>query len=192
LAPVFATILAWIFLGEKLSPLALFGILLTVSGVFWVVNEEHHDKIHGSKSRGILLGILAALGQGAGVILAKYGFRTEIDTLPATILRMVPATIVMWMAALLIRRASSVKILFKDPKAARFIFIASILGPFIGVWLANVAVKYTEAGIAATLLSIVPIVIIPMIWVVRRTKPSLRAITGTILAVIGVALIFLR
>lgn len=192
LAPVFTTILAWLLLGEKLSPLALFGILLTISGVFWVVNEEHHDSVHGSKSRGIMLGVLSALGQGAGVILAKYGFRTEIDALPATILRIVPATLVMWMAALLWRRASSIKILRKDRKAARFIFIASILGPYLGVWLANVAVKYTEAGIAATLLSIVPIVVIPMIWVVRGTKPSLRAVAGTILAIIGVALIFLR
>ncbi len=192
LAPVFTTALAWIFLGEHLSLVALGGIALTFLGIYWVVNEkspEHHPHI---KLKGVILGIIAALGQGAGVILAKYGFRTEIDALSATILRMIPATLVMWLAAILLRRVAPMKVFFTDKKSARYILIASVIGPFLGVWLANVAVKYTEAGIAATLLAIVPIIVIPMIWVLRGTRPTARAWVGTLIAVTGVALIFLR
>ena len=192
LAPVFTTILAWIFLGEKLSLLAVAGIVLTVWGIFWVVNEKHHEKVHGSKTRGIIMGVIAALGQGVGVILAKYGFRTEIDTLAASILRMVPATMAMWLAALFMHRLSSLRTFSADKLAVKYILLASFIGPFLGVWLANAAVKYTEAGIAATLLAMVPIFIIPMIWIVRGTTPSVRAVTGTSLAIAGVAMIFLR
>ncbi|MBN2356543.1 DMT family transporter [candidate division KSB1 bacterium] len=192
LAPVFATILAWIFLGERLSYLAIFGITLTIAGIFWVVYERQTEEIHGSKTKGVILGIIAALGQGIGVILAKYGFRTEIGTLEATLIRMVPATIFMWLVVLFVRKLPPVGAIIRDKKSARFILIASIIGPYLGVWLANAAVKYTEAGVAATLLATVPIFIIPMIWITRGSKPSLRATVGTFIAVAGVALIFLR
>jgi drug/metabolite transporter (DMT)-like permease len=192
LSPVFATALAWFFLGEHLGLMALSGIAITFFGIYWVVNEksdEHHSHV---KMKGIILGILAALGQGAGVILAKYGFRTEIDALSATILRMIPATLVMWLAAIVLRKLGPTKILLTDKKTAWYILIASIIGPYWGVWLANIAVKYAEAGIAATLLATVPVILIPMIWFVRGTRPTVRALAGTVIAMAGVALIFLR
>ncbi len=192
LAPIFTTILAWIFLSEALSPLAVIGILLGITGIFWVVSEPRSEEGQGSKVKGVLLGILAALGQGIGVILAKYGFRTEIDALDATILRMLPATIFMWLVVLVARKTPPIGSIIQDKKSVQFIFIASIIGPYLGVWLANVAVKYTEAGVAATLLAMVPIFIIPMIWIVRGKRPSLRGVVGTFIAVLGVVLIFLR
>ncbi len=192
LAPVITTLFAWLFLGEKLNALALSGIVLTIAGIIWVVNESEHDPAHGSRLRGIVLGVIAALGQGFGVILAKYGFRTEIGTLDATLLRMIPATLAMWLVMLLLRRISPMKRVLHDRKSIRFIIIASIIGPFLGVWLANAAVKYTEAGIASTLLATVPILVIPLVWILRGTRPTLRAVVGTCVAVAGVALIFLR
>ncbi len=192
LAPVFTTIFAWFFLGEHLSLVGLAGILITFTGIFWVVNEksaEHHPNV---KFKGIILGILAALGQAAGVILAKYGFRTEIDALSATILRMVPATLAMWATAIVLKRLSPIKVFITDKKATRFIIIASIIGPYLGVWLANIAVKYAEAGVASTLLAMVPVLLIPLVWIVHGNRPTLRAVTGTLIAMAGVALIFLR
>ena len=192
LAPVFTTAIAWFLLGEHLNMVALGGIAITGVGIFWVVNEqseEHHPRV---KLKGVILGIIAALGQGVGVILAKYGFRTEIDALSATLLRMVPAMLTMWLAAIVLRQAVPFKLLATDRKAVRFIFIASILGPYLGVWLANAAVKYTEAGVAATILAIVPIIVIPLVWVSQGHRPTLRAVTGTLIAIAGIALLFMR
>lgn len=192
LAPVITTLFAWLFLDEKLNALAIFGIVLTIGGIVWVVNETEHEPSHGSKMQGIILGVIAALGQGFGVILAKYGFRTEIGTLDATLLRMLPATLVMWLVMLMLGKLKPIPGVLHDRKSVQFIIIASIIGPFIGVWLANAAVKYTEAGIAATLLATVPILVIPLVWIIHGTRPSLRAVMGTCIAVAGVALIFLR
>lgn len=193
LAPPIAAILAWIFIDEQLSAMAIGGIVLTVMGIVWVVNERNvAENITGSKLKGILFGIIAAMGQATGVLLVKYGFRENLDALSATILRMLPATLFLLFIALL--RGQLIKIVrsMNNRQDALLIFFGSIIGPFLGVWLSIVAVKYTKAGIAATLLATVPITVIPLVIIIKKQNPSLRSVLGALVAVAGVALIFMR
>ncbi len=193
LAPPITAILAWIFLNERLSAIAIFGIVLTIWGIFWVVNEKNApDETRGSKTSGVIAGLVAALGQGVGVIFAKQGMQTEIDALSGTILRMIPAAIVLWLVAILWGWGKKPFVALKDKRAALATIAGSIVGPFLGVWFSLIAIKYTEAGVAATLLATVPILILPMVIVVRKIKPSLRAVVGTVIAVLGIALLFMR
>jgi len=193
LAPPITAVLAWFFLDEKLSTIAIIGIILTIWGIFWVVNEKKApEATRGSKTLGLIMGLVAALGQGVGVILAKQGFRTEIDALSGTIIRMIPAAIVLWLVAFIWGHWRKAITALKDKKALLPLLAGSIVGPFLGVWLSLVAVKHTEAGVAATLLATVPILILPMVALVYKTRPSLRAVLGTIVAVFGIALLFLR
>jgi len=55
-----------------------------------------------------------------------------------------------------------------------------------------VAVSHTQAGIAATLMAPVPVFILPLVRIVYGEQVSLRAGLGAIIAVGGVALLFLR
>lgn len=193
MAPPITTLVAWLFLGETLSQMAVIGISITFAAIIWVVSEKHGGElIRGSKTVGVILGFVAAAGQGLGVILAKIGLSDGLDSLSATLLRMIPAAVALWGVALVTRHAKSAIVSMRDKTSALFILGGAVFGPYIGVWLSIVAVKYTEAGIAATLLSTVPILIIPMEYAVHRRKPSLRAVIGTVLAVAGIALIFLR
>ncbi len=193
LAPPFTAVVAWIVLDEQLGWMAIAGILLTIAAIFWVVGEKHDNElIRGSKTVGILLGFVAAIGQGMGVILVKIGLDSNLDSLSATLLRMIPATIALALLALFTRRAKRILLAVRDKTVALIVLGGAILGPYIGVWLSLVAVKYTKAGIASTLLATVPILIIPIEFMVHRRKPTLRAIIGTVLAVSGIALIFLR
>lgn len=68
---------------------------------------------------------------------------------------------------------------------------AAVVGPFLGVTLSMIAVTYTEVGIAQTLLSLMPVMIIPVIWILYRQRTSWRGILGAIIAVIGVAILFI-
>lgn len=193
LAPPFTVLLAWMFLDEKLGALALSGVLVTVLGIFWVVSEKHGtEQIRGPKTKGIILGIIAALGQGAGLILAKEGLQGDLDTLSATILRMVPAALILWIYALFSGHILPTIKSLAHKKALAATIGGTIFGPYLGVWLANIAVKNTQTGIASTLLATVPILIIPMVYIVHQTKPSVRAIIGTMIAFIGIAVLFLR
>jgi drug/metabolite transporter (DMT)-like permease len=65
LAPIFGSIIAWIFFGEVLTPWQITGIVLALTGIAWVVmsHEEPPDTPRGHTSRGVLFGVLAALGQ---------------------------------------------------------------------------------------------------------------------------------
>jgi len=54
-----------------------------------------------------------------------------------------------------------------------------------------VAVKYSYVGIAATIMSIVPVLIIPLVILIYRERVSARAVVGAVLAVAGVVLLFL-
>lgn len=193
LAPPFTTIIGWFVLSETLEILALLGIALTVAGIIWVVNEQNVDeRTHGSKLKGVILGIIAALGQATGVILVKYGLEADLDALSATILRMAPAAGVMTLVAITSRQLPRIRTALKSPSILLAIVIGSFTGPYFGVWLSIVAVKYTAAGIASTLLATVPVMVIPMVVIVHKVRPSFRAIVGTLVTVIGVALIFLR
>jgi drug/metabolite transporter (DMT)-like permease len=69
--------------------------------------------------------------------------------------------------------------------------LGAFFGPFLGVGLSLLAVQYTETGVAATIMSIVPVLIIPPAVLVFREKISLRAVLGSVLAVVGVAMLFL-
>ncbi|HSN54102.1 MAG TPA: EamA family transporter, partial [Candidatus Sulfomarinibacteraceae bacterium] len=63
--------------------------------------------------------------------------------------------------------------------------------PFLGVSLSLLAVKYTEAGVAATLMALTPVLIIPVSVLVFREQVARPAVLGAVVAVAGSALLFL-
>ena len=72
------------------------------------------------------------------------------------------------------------------------ISIGSFFGPFIGVSFSLIAVKYTSTGVAATLMAIVPVLLIPPSILLKKEKVTWKEITGALIAVLGVATFFLK
>jgi len=52
------------------------------------------------------------------------------------------------------------------------------------------AVKYTQAGIASTIMAIVPVLIIPPSVYLNKEKVTLAEVAGAVISVAGVALFF--
>jgi len=204
-APIMATIMAWFFLGEQLGLIDLFGITLTVFGVSWVVlerrfkgsNQFNLESSHpdsGTLLKGVFLGLGAAFGQAAGLVLSKYGMLYAggtVEPLPASFVRMFASFILIWLFAGFRGEIKGNIKAMKNSKAMLFAGGGAFFGPFMGVWMSLVAVKYIEAGIAATLNSLTPIFIIPVVMLHFKEKVSLRAFLGAVVAVLGVALLFL-
>ena len=193
LAPVFSAIIALPLLGERLVFGALLGMGLTLGGVMFVLLDCRNANVpHGHRIRGATLAILGSLGQAVGLNLSKLGMGTVIDPLPATALRMAAGAAGIWVLALATRRVGGVSKLARD-RVARWATIgATLLGPVTGIWLSLVAVRHTETGIAATLMATTPILILPLLAFVEKERVSTRAIVGTFLSVMGVALLFLH
>lgn len=193
LAPPFTTLIAWLWLGEVLPPLAFVGMAVTLVGVAWVVAERGATPIpRGARIRGVLLASLGSLGQALGLVLSKMGMGETVDPLPATAIRMAAAVAGVWVLAVATGRAGDAGRLLRDPRARYAAAGATIVGPVLGVWLSLVAVRLTETGIAATLMATTPVLILPLVRVVYGERITRRAVGGALVAVAGVSLLFLR
>ena len=203
--PIMATIIAWIFLDEKLKPIDLVGIAVTIAGISWVVSERrpktNANGVHeshpdsGTLTKGILLALVAAMAQATGLVFSKKGMLAAggtVSPLEASYVRITSAMIVIWLFSILARgKLQETLATTRNRKAMLFTFGGAFFGPFLGVWMSLVAVAHIEAGIAATLNSTTPVLIIPAIILVYRERVTGRAVAGAVVAVIGVALLFL-
>jgi drug/metabolite transporter (DMT)-like permease len=194
LDPVFSALIAWIWLGEKLTVMEIAGILITVFGVGWVVMEQRNGQ--GAHTRkdlilGILCGIGAVLGQAIGFVLSKKGLADNFSPLSGVLIRILVATAVMWVLALFSGKIKDTISGFTDVSARNNILAGSVLGPCLGVWLSMVAVQLVHVGIASTIMATRPILMLPLSKIIYKEKISMRAIIGTVIALMGVSVIFL-
>ena len=198
-APALSVILAWAFLGERLTFADLLIIVAITAGIVWVVSEEPEqpaDKAAEQQDRrhhliGLLFGVGAATGQAVGFTLSKVGLADNFPTISATLMRLLVATIVVWLISMVRGElGSSVRDLRLHPRAFQAMVIASILGPVLGVWFSLIAEQQTSVGVSSTLSSLSPIFLIPISFVVYRERFSRRAVIGTLLVIVASALLF--
>jgi drug/metabolite transporter (DMT)-like permease len=69
--------------------------------------------------------------------------------------------------------------------------LGATFGPFLGVSLSLVAVQNTEAGVAATIMALVPVLIIVPSVLIFKERVTPRAVIGAVIAVTGTVLLFL-
>ena len=203
--PIMTVAIAWLFLGERLNLLNILGIAVTIGGISWVVLERrfqgsnhfnlqpgHPDS--GSLVKGVLLALVAALGQAAGLVLAKQGMLHAggtVEPLPAAYIRMAVSLVVIWIITAFRGQLGQAARAMKNGPALGLSAAGALFGPFLGVWMSLVAVKYIATGLAATLNSTTPVMILPLIIFWYKEKVTPRATLGAIVTVCGVALIFL-
>ncbi len=196
LAPVISAILAYFFLDEVLTAWGIIGMAITLAGVGLVVFERQEiptSKYKISKA-GIFYGLMGALGQAVGLILAKFAFNEgSINGFLATFIRLLSAIIILLPLALMAKKYKNpVKIFSKDLKAFAATMIGTTLGPYLGITFSLLAIANAKVGIASTLMSLMPIMMLPISKYVFKENINWRAISGALLAVVGVAILFLR
>ena len=194
--PVISTLFAWFLLGEKVRFFELAGIFLVMSGIMIVVSERNNDeknqKDRKQYATGILFAFLGAFGQAFGLVLAKKGLEGNFSPLSGVLVRMLSAMVFMWLITLFMGQVkSTIQKSLSSPVALRNIAVGSFVGPFIGVWLSLVAIQNAQVGIASTLMALAPIITLPIMKWGYKEKVSRLAITGTITALCGVAVIFM-
>ncbi len=200
LSPIFASAGAYLMLGEIISPLAILGIATTIAGVTWVVLEREHRSMEAPisrrfKIRGVLFALVGAVGQGMGLVFSKKGILlvpdTTLNALSATLIRMTVGALFVWISIIAAGRFPELRIALNRKQGMKYAVAAAFFGPFIGVTLSMAAVTFTQTGIAQTLMSLMPVFIIPVVWVLYKQRISWRGTLGATIAVIGVAILFL-
>jgi len=193
LAPPFAALAGALLLGEIPGPVGAAGMVLTLAGVAWVVSERHsREETPRHRFEGVAIAVFSAACQGLGLVLSKLGMGGEVAPLAATWVRIAVATAAIWALAAVARRTTGLGLRTAVRSGWPFVVAGAFFGPFVGVWLSLAAVRLTDVGVAATLMSTTPLLLIPVVALTEGYRPTLRAVAGTVLAIAGVALLFSR
>ena len=193
--------------GQQLSWKTLLAMAVTLAGIAITVfhRGDGHKMELALPLRGVLFGLGAALGQGIGLVLSKIGLDHYTADVPAEVLpqvasvlpfganaiRALAATVCFLTWVLLRGEGRQALACTHDRKGMAAMLIAVFFGPFIGVGLSLMALEYTAAGIASTLMALTPILILlPSKWMFHQPI-TWKAVMGAVISCIGVSLFFL-
>lgn len=201
LAPLAAVLMAWVTLGQEMSAMSVLAMVVTLAGISISVlgRGEHHKVSLKLPLNGILFAIGAALCQGIGLVLSKIGMdHYQTDAIPAWLIPFSAnffrciAGIVGFSLLLYFREGwQPLREALHDRKGMTVAMATTIFGPFVGVGFSLMAVQYTNAGIASTLMALTPIIIIlPSYWLFHQ-KITWKAVVGAVISVAGVSLFFM-
>jgi drug/metabolite transporter (DMT)-like permease len=194
LVPAISALMAFIFLKESLSLTVIIGMVITLVGIIFVVGEGNAEDKHELTFFGIFCATMGAVGQAAGMLFAKAAFsHGEINSFVASFTR-IASSVLLYLPFMLIAKSymSPVKLFKKDSKSFYLALAGAILGPYCGMTLSLVAVKNTSVGIASTLMATTPVIMLPILHYYKKETISLRGIIGSVIAVAGVAILFLH
>lgn len=215
IAPVAAALTGWALLGEHMTMLAVVGMLITMAGISMSVlskPEEGKMKIK-LPIKGVVYGIIAAVGQGVGLVFSKQGMLLYQSNLADTLAQTTAfdsfymsfaSTMIRCLVALagfLLMYAwqryrndedcFKLTHIFNNKRIFWLATLSTVTGPFIGVALSLAASLYTSTGITQTIMSLVPVLILYPSHLLFKTKITFFEVVGAIISVIGVALFFL-
>lgn len=193
LAPPITAITGYFFLNEKLTIFSILGILITFAGIALAVfshNPENEKIKLNMPLRGFLYALGGALGQAFGLVLSKKGMN-GYDAFASTQIRIITGIIGFTILVILMKRTKQVFGALTHKQGMIGITVGSFFGPFLGVSLSLLAIKYTASGIAATIMATIPILIIAPSVLIFKQKVSKKEIIGAIISVIGVAFFFI-
>lgn len=206
LAPLLTALIGWRVLGELLSGRDALGMALTVGGIAWAVLDERDPAISAAElgepaerpaspasrrlAAGLVLGFLGALGQAGGLVLSKLGMG-GYDAVAATQVRVIAAIAGYTLFVAAVRGWPRVATALRDRRALAFTAVGAFFGPFLGVSLSLFAVRHTVSGVAASIMALQPVLIIPLVVLLHRERVGIGGIAGALMAVAGVALLFL-
>jgi len=138
----------------------------------------------------LLLAFGGAAGQGVGLVLSKYGMG-DYDAFAATQIRVLTGVAGFILVISIYGGWSRVREALQNKPALKRLSLGAFFGPFLGVSFSLIAVKYTTSGIASTIMSIVPVLIILPSVLIMKEKVTWREIAGALVAVGGVSLFFI-
>lgn len=191
LAPPIATVLAWVFLDERVSARSGIGILLVLGGVAWVISERSISTPANSAKqlRGLGFALVASLAQASGAVLSRAALaETSVTPLWATLVRLSAGEVILLLAWWRQPPLSGFRLAF-SARLWAILGVTAFFSTYLAIWLQQTSLKFAPAGIAQTLSATSPLFVLPLaIWMGERV--SGRSILGVVIALVGIAWLF--
>ncbi|MBX7206074.1 MAG: DMT family transporter [Bacteroidia bacterium] len=202
ISPAASLLTGYFILGESINLIGIGGMLITTYGIFTILNhqsekEEVKQDKQGSYTKGILMGIASAVCQGFGLVLAKKGMMQDgiqtISSIDAAWIRMLFGFGSLFLIDILRQRdVRFVLPLLKDKQALKYTLLGTLFGPVIGVSLSLYAASHVEVSLAQTILSLTPVMVLPLAALIYHTKITLHMWLGVLIAIMGVVVLIWR
>lgn len=192
IAPPIAALFSWFMLDERLTLSNLLGMAIVLAGVFLVIlfRENHDDEERLHRRKGIIYAVLGAIGQGIGSVFSKIGMG-DMDPFVASQMRVLIGIVGFLLVITAMKRWGKVKASLSDVRGLSLTSLGAFFGPFIGVGLSLVALQHIPVGVAATLMSTMPVFILAPSVLVFKEKLNFREVIGAFVAVGGILVFFL-
>ena len=191
----FTIILAEVFLQTLPSLIELIGCSLIFLGILIAIQfnktipDDDLENIQGNKYAGLFAGIGLALCQSIGIILMKPALEST-DPIIVSYLRVIVAAVIMFGSLFFIKN-NQLWERMKDIKQTIFSIFLGFMGMGVGMTMLIIALKDGNPGVISTLSSTMPIMIIPILWVVTKNYAGHLAVVGATLTCVGTGIIFL-
>jgi drug/metabolite transporter (DMT)-like permease len=194
--PVFAAVMAWGMLGQSMGLPKVCAMVVTLGGIALVVLEK--SRANPGQARplrftlGLVLALGGAIGQAVGFIFSKFGMAGGFSPISANLIRVAAGALALWTWQSLRGELVPNFRKLKDTHATTLIALGALSGPVIGVVLSLYAINHARyLGVASTIMSLSPVMILPFAVFVEKERVGFWAIVGTVVSIGGAAAMFL-
>ncbi len=194
LAPPLSGVLAVVMLGSLLPIQSWLGVLITTIAVTSVVVQpEPSGRLSWS---GVGFGLLASVCQATGVVISHYALVAgDISPLLGALIRLSigVAAVILVIGFVESQPFRNMKIYIRDLGNYGFLWLllAIFIGTFMALWLQQVALKHANPAVAQTLIATSPLFMLA-IHAIKGDKLNKKSLIGTLIAVGGISLFFVR
>jgi len=193
LAPPLSGVLALLALGSVLPLQGWLGVIVTTVAVSLTVFHSDGTPLDW---RGVGFGLVASVCQASGVVISHYALVAgDLSPLLGALIRLSMGVVfVMVMIGWIEKRPyQSMKenLLQLGKDGFMWLLAAIFVGTFLALWLQQVALKYANPAVAQSLIATSPLFML-IIYAAKGEPISKRGIVGTIVAVAGISLFFMK
>jgi len=206
LAAPIGALMEWAWLGTGLTLAQMFWGTVILVGVFAALVPDHRTPV---ATRtwfvGIMLGVIAAIGQAGGAVVTRKAFDVaeaagqDIDGITAAYQRILAGlllTAIVFVARRLLlvaqwpgRATKSERRTVDHPwrRVWPWVVANALFGPALGVACISWALAVAPTGIVLAIVATTPLVVIPFTMILDGDRPTLRSLVGGAVAVLGAA-----
>jgi len=195
-APIAAGVSAIIY-DEQFGFLGIIGTILVLAGVSLAIaygtrpGQSHSwEEVRGPLWIGVSFGLLGALGQAIAVLVADPVFDGTLDPWAGAAVRALIGTVGLFALMPWFERRNSGRtpVVF-TARLWVLVILSGTLGMVIGKTMMLIALADGPPGLVSILVSVAPVLQLPVIWVVTKERPPAGAWLGAGLAVAGTAMV---
>jgi drug/metabolite transporter (DMT)-like permease len=181
----FVIVLAFAFLGERLSGMQLLGFVLVSAGVLVIGAAKGPAVDAAALRRGLAIGVLAVLLMAVAIVMVKRVLE-HADLLWVSTIRMLGGVAGMLVIGAFLGGARAPVPL--DGRGWLMLVVAAMVGQLLSMLLWLAGYKYTSASVAAILNETASVFIVVLAWIFLGERLTRRKAVGIGCTLGGVAL----